>query len=266
MSVIYAMSDIHGCYPAMKQALAGVHLKTTDQLIFVGDYVDGGPNSFQVLSEIMTLERNNPGQIVTLLGNHDEWLCNWLFPKDDAEGRQATIVDFKTVTSFFNEVELQRMAQALQLTEHTPRVLDDLLREKLLQNGRAEKVLSWLKQKMTAQRYYELENQIFVHAGIDEETGHFWKQGTLNSTFTEKFPATKGSFFKDIVSGHIHSEEVANDSTYLGAVYWDGDSHFFVDGHTDTSGIVPILKYDTETGHYTAFKRSENGWEAYRLK
>lgn len=268
MAVIYAMSDIHGCYTAMKAALDHIDLKADDQLILVGDYVDGGEKSFQVLNEIMRLEKAYPRQIVTLLGNHDEWFCNWLFPEDSTADLPTTIVDFKTVSSFFNETELAEIVKVSQnwTTSSGSDRLEELLRQKIILAPRFEKLVNWLKQKQSAKRYYDCQNQIFVHAGIDEEAGEYWKQVTMAYIFTEKFPATKGDFYKDVVSGHIHSEEVAQNEAYLGSVYWDRHNHFFIDGHTVTSGVVPILKYETGTNHYSSFRRQKGSWIEYSLR
>ncbi|NLR08616.1 MULTISPECIES: metallophosphoesterase [Lactobacillaceae] len=269
MSTIYAMSDIHGCLEALEEALDRIHLGKSDRLIFIGDYVDEGDQSFQVLNKIMHLEEQYPKQVVVLLGNHDEWLCNWLFPVESAVDSPATIVDFKTIKSFFNEselLEIVKASQALQATGGGDDGLDELIRQKVLQTTRAKAVCHWLKKKITAKRYDECQNQIFVHAGIDEEAGEYWKQGTLDNIFTNKFPATTGKFYKDIVSGHINSAEVANDQSYLGLVYWDRYNHFFIDGNTMVSGVVPVLKYDTETMHYSSFKKRNGSWKEYRIK
>lgn len=115
--------------------------------------------------------------------------------------------------------------------------------------------------------YFETESQIFVHAGIDEESGDLWKWGTLPETFTGKYPPTTGRFFKDIISGHVYSDEVARDRSYLGKVFWDEKSHFFIDGNTGKSLIVPVLVYDVETnGYYSFEKEKDQTWKQYRIK
>lgn len=268
MSTIYAMSDIHGCYGAMKQALDHIQLEATDQLLFVGDYVDGGNESLQVLNEIMALEQARPTQVTVLLGNHDEWFCNWLFPADMENFEPASFVDFKTIKSFLKASELEEITDKseAQVNSYKPISVDELIRLEVVEAVRHQALFKWLKQKMTAQRYYERSNQIYVHAGVDEEAGEYWKQGSTNDTFTGKFLATTGKFYKDIISGHIHSEEVAKDAAYLGKVYWDHGNHFFIDGHSVASGMVPILKYDTENKQYSSFEMLNGVWTEYRLK
>lgn len=269
MSKIYTMSDIHGCYDAMMRSLNSIDLEPNDLLIFIGDYVDVGDKSFQVLNKIMTLEKEYSDQVIVLLGNHDEWFCNWLFYKKDAMDSYIEDVGFKTVSSFFDESELDAMIRETQnfaTVKDRLRGMDDLLHKKIMESERFEELLQWLKKKTTEKRYFETEEQIFVHAGIDEEAGEYWKVGTTDDIFTGKFPATKGTFYKDIVSGHINSEIVAKNEDYLGSVYWDGYSHFFIDGNTPKSGVVPVLKYDTTTSIYSSFEYLNNSWKEYVIK
>ena len=68
--------------------------------------------------------------------------------------------------------------------------------------------------------------------------------------FTNKFPLTTGGFFKDIVSGHVGSWEVAKDKTYQGKIYHDNKSHYFIDGDVKNSKTIPVLCYDTITKEY----------------
>lgn len=79
MAKIFAMSDVHGYYEEFIEALNKIDLSDTDnRLILLGDYIDNGSQSFQVISKIIELEKEFPEQIISLLGNHDEWLYDWL--------------------------------------------------------------------------------------------------------------------------------------------------------------------------------------------
>ncbi|MTV61460.1 serine/threonine protein phosphatase, partial [Streptococcus pneumoniae] len=110
--------------------------------------------------------------------------------------------------------------------------------------------INWFKKRYRDKRYYETDTQIFVHAGIDEEAGKLWKDLTSSEMFTNKFPITTGGFFKDIVSGHIASWEVAKDKSYLGKIYYDSKSHYLINGDVTNSKTIPVLYYDTITQKY----------------
>ncbi len=74
------------------------------------------------------------------------------------------------------------------------------------------------------------------------------------------------SFYKDIIAGHVSSVEVAKDERYLGKVYWDKESHYFIDGDAPRSNNIPILKYNTQTKIYSSFKKQDdNSWIEYKI-
>ena len=85
-----------------------------------------------------------------------------------------------------------------------------------------------------------------------------WRCGTEESIFTGKFPPTLGTFEKDIIAGHVGtaSEYLANDPAFH-QVFWDGESHYFLDGSSEISHVVPVLKFDENTGAYSTFAWSE---------
>jgi serine/threonine protein phosphatase 1 len=73
---IIAIGDIHGCSRALRELLAAIELQTDDTLIFLGDYIDRGPNSRDVLEQIILLKEQC--HLVTILGNHEEKLLEAL--------------------------------------------------------------------------------------------------------------------------------------------------------------------------------------------
>lgn len=64
----YIMTDIHGHYNAMRNLLHKIGFSAADRLICAGDYIDRGPESYEMLQWM-----ENPGENVILVrGNHDE--------------------------------------------------------------------------------------------------------------------------------------------------------------------------------------------------
>ena len=45
----YVMTDIHGHFDAMKRMLDKIGFSKEDRLICAGDYIDRGPNSYEML-------------------------------------------------------------------------------------------------------------------------------------------------------------------------------------------------------------------------
>ena len=69
---ILAIGDIHGCHRALTTLLAFVGISATDTLVFVGDAVDRGPSSKQVVDCILSLRKKC--NVVFIMGNHEEMM------------------------------------------------------------------------------------------------------------------------------------------------------------------------------------------------
>ena len=118
-----------------------------------------------------------------------------------------------------------------------------------------DRYLMWMQ---NLPRYYAEGNTIFVHAGIDEEAEDLWEWGTNDYTFTEKYPAQTGRFYSDmkIVAGHVGTAEISGDPGFHD-IYFDGQSHYYIDGTVLNSGIIPVIKIDTENNKY--YRVTETG-------
>lgn len=240
MAKLFSISDIHGHLDEFLSALSKVDLSDkNNRLILIGDYIDNGPQSFQVISKIIELEELYPNQIITLLGNHEEWFYDWLILEKPTSSAFS-----ETIKSFFSPEELNYILKS------NVNNFEAGVRNEIKNNIKFNPFINWFKKRYRDKRYYETDTQIFVHAGIDEEAGKLWKYLTSSEMFTNKFPTTTGGFFKDIVSGHIASWEVAKDKTYQGKIYFDGKNHYFIDGDVFHSKTIPVICYDTVTKSY----------------
>lgn len=70
------IGDIHGAELALEQVLERTQLTAEDQLIFLGDYVDGWSGSMKVISRLIELSKTN--NCIFIRGNHDAWCEEWL--------------------------------------------------------------------------------------------------------------------------------------------------------------------------------------------
>ena len=64
--MIYAISDIHGCYDKYQAMLCEIQFKSTDTLYVLGDVIDRGPDGITILQDMST--RPN---VFPILGNHE---------------------------------------------------------------------------------------------------------------------------------------------------------------------------------------------------
>ena len=73
----FAVGDVHGDLVHLRRLLAALPpLAADDTIVFLGDYVDRGPMSAEVVAFIRTdLQTSVPARVVALRGNHEDgWL------------------------------------------------------------------------------------------------------------------------------------------------------------------------------------------------
>ncbi|MBC7486641.1 MAG: serine/threonine protein phosphatase [Cytophagaceae bacterium] len=70
MSRTIAISDIHGCFLTLEKLLHNINYQPTDHLVILGDSIDRGPRSKEVLDLFLSMQVK--GQALTILrGNHE---------------------------------------------------------------------------------------------------------------------------------------------------------------------------------------------------
>ncbi len=134
MPDIYAIGDIHGCLYALEALLERLPLRWgEDYLVFLGDYLDRGPDPRRVLEVVMELKESYPERVIPLLGNHEWMFLRYLEGID----REIYLINGGEVT------------------------LAQFTAEGLLQVP--EDYVAFLK---GLPLFWETENFIFVHAGL----------------------------------------------------------------------------------------------------
>lgn len=77
--MIYAIGDIHGRADLLRQAMSDIKLRSKrldDKIVFLGDYVDRGPDSKGVID--LVREEVRHGRAVALMGNHEDYFLQYL--------------------------------------------------------------------------------------------------------------------------------------------------------------------------------------------
>ena len=72
--LIYAIGDVHGCYDQLDRLVEQCreHCGARNgRCVYVGDYIDRGPDSRAVVEMLMSAQRRMPGAMVCLRGNHE---------------------------------------------------------------------------------------------------------------------------------------------------------------------------------------------------
>jgi serine/threonine protein phosphatase 1 len=82
MQKIFVVGDIHGCFDKLCALMDKIPINfNRDQLIFIGDYIDRGSSSLEVVDYLIDLKKRLPGTIF-LKGNHEDMLENYLDGSD----------------------------------------------------------------------------------------------------------------------------------------------------------------------------------------
>ena len=74
--MLYAIGDIHGERELLVELLDSLPLRDDDRLIFMGDYVDRGPDSKGVVDVLLNVAKERP--CVFLIGNHESMFLDFL--------------------------------------------------------------------------------------------------------------------------------------------------------------------------------------------
>jgi len=146
MNRTLVIGDIHGASKALQQIIERAAVHETDQLIFLGDFVDGWSQSFEVIQYLIELEKKI--KCVFIKGNHDLWCQQWLEKNIEDEawlfnGGRATF------------------------TSYQPR-------------SEAEKLLHLSFFQRMENYFIDEENRLFIHAGFSSLHGPYKEHYSSN--------------------------------------------------------------------------------------
>ena len=144
---LFVIGDIHGTYDKFMSLMEKINSKRTnnDLLVFLGDYIDRGPDSFKVVEYIIQLQNK-----ICLLGNHESML------------QTATWLSTNTVLWFMNSSSTTKKSYR--------EVYPDLSFKEALAVSKHEKFYKNLK------LFYETDDFFFVHAGVNPYNGIEWSK------------------------------------------------------------------------------------------
>jgi serine/threonine protein phosphatase 1 len=133
---IFAIGDIHGKVGKLKRLINRLPLSENDLLVFLGDYVDRGENSFEVIEYL--IELRDKRKCVFIKGNHEVMLKNFLSGKETYlylyNGGLATIRSY------------EKNGYDIHGNKDIPKSHNEFFK--------------------TLKPYYKTDNYIFVHAGM----------------------------------------------------------------------------------------------------
>lgn len=166
----FAIGDIHGEYDALERVLALLPpLDGQDTIVFLGDYIDRGPKSAEVLELVRHgLPARTSARIVALMGNHEE---AWLRVLDGVS-QHFVVKTSNGCTAFLRSFQ----GRAHDDEDPSSEDFEAMLTGSFLPVD----VVAWMR---SLPRWYEDEHAIYVHAGLTQD-GDRW----LHPSETEHQP------------------------------------------------------------------------------
>ncbi|GJD62234.1 metallophosphoesterase family protein [Methylobacterium frigidaeris] len=98
----YAIGDVHGCAGALENLLDQIDAHGAGrrrQLVFLGDYIDKGPESARAVAVIRQVQERDPDAVVCLMGNREAALLQAVHDPRRAAAWLATGGD-RTLSSY----------------------------------------------------------------------------------------------------------------------------------------------------------------------
>ncbi len=201
---IYAIGDIHGyddLLGALQQAIAAdMACYPAEQvlIIYLGDLIDRGPNSFAVIDMIIDHKENPPAnaQVMCLRGNHDEWLIAFV---DDASivSPWALKGGLETLTSY-----------GLSQNDVLAAVADPDIAEQIRQQFLLRLPDRHKDFMLSLPLSHSDGDYFFAHAGVDPDRPLADQRREDLTWIRDKFLLSRKNFGKVVVHGHSHRDTV----------------------------------------------------------
>ncbi|WPD23690.1 MAG: metallophosphoesterase family protein [Candidatus Electrothrix scaldis] len=213
------IGDIHGCLNSLHNLLNMIE-NEADTFVFLGDYIDRGSESKEVVETILEFKKKHRN-VITLLGNHEIMLINYLRGYDDGTFLRAG--GKETLLSYGIKPKIKPDKAAKLFPEEHMNFFKEL-------------PLLW-----------ENEHAIYAHAGIEPGV-HLSRQVSSYCLWArDEFIRTPYKFTKPVVFGHtVFREPLVQENKIgidTGAVY----------GGKLTALILPEKRFLSVDGEKTKF-------------
>jgi diadenosine tetraphosphatase ApaH/serine/threonine PP2A family protein phosphatase len=76
---VVVVGDLHGNFDGLVKVYNAFQLQGTESCVFLGDYVDRGDMSVEVLNFVLVLRQRYGPNVVLLRGNHEDWEVNKVY-------------------------------------------------------------------------------------------------------------------------------------------------------------------------------------------
>lgn len=229
----FVVSDIHGYYDVLVNCLnnSGYNEKNSKhKLIIIGDMIDRGPQSKEVLEYAYRLYKEN--KAVVILGNHDNFLLEFF------KG------NFERVLFNFDRNGHKKTFDSLLNREFDRE--EDFKETRLDLIGKYSHLYDFL---LELPLYFELGDYIFVHGAIDSNLED-WRIDTVRNFTWNYMHLMEPLPGKTIVVGHTQAVRVRTKEKNLDILYKEspdmfdilyGNGTIHIDGSVMTTKNINVL-------------------------
>jgi len=209
----FVVGDVHGCFDQLTKLLT-YHKPETEQLVFLGDYVDRGPQSKQVLDLVM--EKHAKGAWC-LKGNHEDLLERALRNLSNPN---------------FSHVDYQ-----LWLKNGGDKTVDSFELGDWYTHDEVYAALSAYKPFLNQLDYYkETDHLVFVHAGVDLFADDWRTEYDEMLWVRDVFHNTPNNTGKTVVFGHTPTMHLNKNGAH--DVWVSNDNKVGLDGGAVFGGVL----------------------------
>ncbi len=190
---VFVIGDVHGCVKELTRLLTFLEdkqgLSQEDLVVFVGDYIDRGPDSKGVIDLVIKFKEKF-SQTVFLRGNHEDMLLDYL--GFDGEGGDFYLRNGGD--SFFESYRLNPVDLASNLVRAMPESHIEFFRN--------------------LERFVIFNDFIVAHAGLNPLREILDQQNEDLFWIREDFIDNEHYFEKTVIFGHTPYEEIFVDMPY----------------------------------------------------
>ena len=222
---ILAVGDIHGEFKKLKTLLKKVrHDPKTDMLVYLGDYIDRGPEPVKCLQFVMAQCQRYPGAVIALKGNHEDLMLSYF-------AGHAVSMPMETAHIWMNSGTggAKTFQQMQQLNKKSP-----------------EQVAAVMEFVKSLPVFYRIGNMFyFVHAGVAPEVPLAKQREKDLLRIGENFFRQYNGESKIIVGHHITGKIFEQDTPYFYK-----DKVIFCDTGAGSALDGKLSCVDVLTGHF----------------
>lgn len=184
---LFAIGDIHGCFEELDALLAffrtEVKASTGDQFVFIGDFIDRGPSSKNVIESLIGFQKEFP-KTVFLRGNHEDMALGFL----GLGGRCGELHLTNGGGEFYRSYNVDPIGTLPEIVEKIPKNHIEFL--------------------TSTELGVEVGEFLFVHAGVSPERTLAEQHEEDLIWIRKEFTQNEHNLGKTVVFGHTPFEDV----------------------------------------------------------